>query len=82
MGEFKGSVHGEQIRYLNMKPTTPPETLEGFLDARIDALIRQLPPEERAKISFENGRFTGPAEVIRKVKSMARREDAHGSAGD
>jgi len=65
-----------------MKSTTPPETLEGFLNARIDTLIRQLPPEERAKISFENGQFRGPAELIRKVKSMARGEDAHGSTGD
>jgi hypothetical protein len=72
----------EQLRYLKMKATTPPETLEGFLSERIDLLIRQLPPEERSKISFEGGRFTGPAEIIRKVKSMARREDTEGPAGD
>lgn len=65
-----------------MKATTPHETLEGFLNERIDALIRQLPPEERAKITFENGQFSGPAELIRKVKNMARGEDAHGSSGD
>jgi hypothetical protein len=65
-----------------MKATIPSETLEGFLNTEIDALIRQLPPEERAKISFENGRFTGPVELIRKVKSMARGEDSRGAAGD
>lgn len=64
-----------------MKATASPETLERFLAERIDKLIRQLPPEERSKISFENGRFIGPAEVVRKVKGMARREDTRGLAG-
>jgi hypothetical protein len=58
------------------------EMKDGILDPRIEALIRQLPPEERAKISVQGGRFSGPKELIHKLQGLSQGEDTKGPAGD
>lgn len=67
-------------RYPDMKRDT--DTVGEFLQSKIDTIIRGLPPEEREKITFSDGAFSGPPDLVRKVKDLMRREDAHGSAGD
>lgn len=53
-----------------------------FLREKMDTIVRQLPPEDRAKVKFENGKLDGPPELVARVKDLLRREDADGSAGD
>jgi len=79
---MRNTFTGGQIRYIGMKATTPSEMQDGILDARIESLIRQLPPEERAKISVQGNRYSGPEDLMRKLHSLSQREDDEGPAGD
>lgn len=56
--------------------------MEEFLVEKVDTIVRQLPPEERERVKFVDGKLSGPPDLVRKVKSLLRREDAEGTAGD
>jgi hypothetical protein len=62
--------------------TTKHDAVEEFLVEKVDTIVRQLPPEERERVKFVNGKLSGPPDLVRKVKSLLRREDAEGTAGD
>jgi hypothetical protein len=65
-----------------MKASTPAKMQDGFLDEQMETLIRQLPPEERAKISVQSGRYSGPPELIQKLQRLAQGDDNPAPASD